>query len=315
MIQTPASLAAEMQRHLGVAPDEIIDDGRWHSAKGGKVSYVTDESKHGGLIVRYRDGGEFKTWYSWDHSDGKGEYIRSAPRKPPDDMPVMLKIWQESGKVSTDHPYISRKRIMPISGRPITDIGNNPLKRVLNIRQARQSYTIREATGKDARQYLSARTLLLPAFCNATGKLQAFKTIPEKPGALKLSRGPLSNCHYWIGGSPATGDGRLYVSESYSTGTSIHMRTQSPVLVAFDTNGLKPAGEMLRSRYPDAQIIFACDNDRHDDPNKRNDGVYKATAAAQAIGAALLLPPMEGKADWNDWHISQCPKTKTPARF
>ncbi|MGB1257915.1 MAG: hypothetical protein ACPG51_18725, partial [Thiolinea sp.] len=135
MIQAPAALQAHMLQHIGVALTAINDDERWHSGNkrlgdpSGKISYVTAETGRG-LLVRYRHKhGDCLTWKSW--AGEQGEYIRPAPRPkksapPIDDLPVMLKVWQEAGRVDLAHPYIESKLIVPVG-----------------IRQASKRYVIR----------------------------------------------------------------------------------------------------------------------------------------------------------------------------
>lgn len=310
MIQTPQSLQAHMQQHIGVSLNSIDDNEQWHSGKrisgdpSGKVSYVTAHTDKG-LLVRYRHkGGDCFTWKSW--ADGEGEYI-PAPRKPAkpvpviNDMPVMMKAWNEAGRVDLHHPYIEKKLIIPIG-----------------IRQVSKRYVIRTATPTDPEHYLSTGTLLIPAYSNTTGEIIGFETITSL--GRKFARGDRKSVHLWIGGNAGTGDGCIYIAEGYSTGVSVHMRTRGAVVAAFSTSGLLPAGKMLRQRYPDAQIVFAVDNDvgvmfQADGEKRENPGLYYSEKAAKAIEGKLWMPPTSDKADWNDVHVSMCPDKKTPVQF
>ncbi|MGB1011903.1 MAG: hypothetical protein ACPGVP_19475 [Thiolinea sp.] len=249
-----------------------------------------------GLLVRYRVKGDFEIWKSWQHLDSNHLRATSRPTAKPsrNDMPLMLRAWQESGRVDPNHGYIATKLIVPIG-----------------IKQTKKRHVIREKTTSEPEHYLSANTLLIPAHCNTTGAIKAFTTISNT--GRKFARGSISNCHLWIGGNAGTGDGNLYISESYSSGVSVHMRTRAPVVIAFSTSGLMGTGQMLRAKYPEAQIVFAADNDagvtfRADSQERENPGIYYATKAAEAIGGTLILPLGDGKRDFNDWHIEQCPK-------
>ena len=86
----------------------------------------------------------------------------------------------------------------------------------------------------------------------------------------------------------------LYVCEGWATGWTIHLATNTAVIVAFFDGGLKTVGEIIQSRYPDANLIFAADNDRWK-PVKRegqmvNPGVYAAVKAAEALDAEYCIP-------------------------
>lgn len=89
------------------------------------------------------------------------------------------------------------------------------------------------------------------------------------------------------------------------------MRTRNPVIVAFATSNLLAAGKWARDRYPDAEIVFAVDNDTESNikvagQTINNPGKYYATKAATAINAAVITPPISG--DWCDWHFQQAKK-------
>jgi len=122
---------------------------------------------------------------------------------------------------------------------------------------------------------------------------------------------------------------RLIITEGYATAATIRECTGLPVVIAFDANNLKPVAEAMHAKYPDAEIIFAADNDRFtcgrkfrpkelpeytsalwDEWRERgllyNTGVEKAREAAVSIGGArVLIPvipphPTEKRTDWND---------------
>ena len=68
--------------------------------------------------------------------------------------------------------------------------------------------------------------------------------------------------------------------------------------MAFTANNLMAVGRIVREKLPDAEIVFCADNDTE---TAGNPGLTKATAAAQAIGASLAVPPIAG--DYNDYAI------------
>ena len=132
-------------------------------------------------------------------------------------------------------------------------------------------------------------------------------------------RGTFKDGLLWVGGGLTTGEveNRLYVAEGWATAVAVHMRTRNPVIVAFATSNLMSAGQWARARYADAEIVYAVDNDLGsfitvDGQPVENPGKYYATKAAIAINAAVITPPLEGKADWCDWHVSQIVGTKKP---
>ncbi|MFB4736644.1 DUF927 domain-containing protein, partial [Enterobacter hormaechei subsp. steigerwaltii] len=61
-----------------------------------------------------------------------------------------------------------------------------------------------------------------------------------------------------------------------------------------------PVAQVMRQRYPNAQIIIAADNDIK--PGEPNTGKGAAEKAAKAVSGRVALPQSEEKADWNDFH-------------
>jgi phage/plasmid primase-like uncharacterized protein len=63
----------------------------------------------------------------------------------------------------------------------------------------------------------------------------------------------------------------------------------------------------MRQRYPNAQIIIAADNDQSSESDgiggvKVNTGKEAAEKAAKAVSGWVSMPPVDYKADWNDYH-------------
>lgn len=307
-------LQSHMQANIGASiPDPVIN-GQWHSGRGkmGKISYVGHHLPKG-LLVRYRhwkeSGDECFTWKEWE---GKGEYIdpeEYRKRKAESDnkarvaaeqaeksrqalLEKLLIVWAESHKAAIDHPYIAKKRILP-----------------LKAKQAGKPYEIVAATSTNQAQYINPTDLLIPVYSH-TGSLQGIQQITEQ--GVKIMRGTFKAGLLWLGGGLTTGEvsNRLYIAEGWATGAAIHMRTRNPVLVAFNTTNLLSVGKWARDRYPDAQIIFAIDNDvgsfiKVQGRRIENPGRHYATLAAKTIDAAVITPPTEERGDWCDWHISQ----------
>jgi len=68
--------------------------------------------------------------------------------------------------------------------------------------------------------------------------------------------------------------GRWIVCEGYATGESLYAATQAAIAVAFNAGNLSKVAQALRTRYPDAQIIIAGDDDRK---NKIPDALFRQT--------------------------------------
>ncbi|WP_420260023.1 DUF927 domain-containing protein [Citrobacter freundii] len=100
----------------------------------------------------------------------------------------------------------------------------------------------------------------------------------------------------------------VIIAEGLATAMTAHqLRPDALAVAAINAGNLKPVALAMRSRYPEAQIIIAADNDWHaegetDDRGKLkvNTGRISAEKAAQAAGGWVALPAGEFKADWDD---------------
>lgn len=317
---TTQSLQEHMQTHIGISIANPIIDGHWHSGRGklGKVSYVGLYLAKG-VLVRYRthahgQGDVCHTWKEWEgtdqHFDAEEWLKRKAEAQAKADaaakadtaererlLTILQAVIRESVPADINHAYARKKLIYPIGAR-----------------QAIKSYQITPATTDTKAQYLNPDDLLIPVYSH-TGQLQGIQQIT--PSSFKLTRGMVKDGLLWIGGGLTTGEvaNRLYIAEGWATAVAVHTRTRNPVVVAFSTANLLSAGQWARARYPDAEIVYAVDNDLGsfitvDGQPVENPGKYYATQAAMAINAAVITPPLEGKADWCDWHAGQVEANK-----
>ena len=103
---------------------------------------------------------------------------------------------------------------------------------------------------------------------------------------------------------------QIIIAEGYATAASVYEATGYPTVVAFDAGNLRPVAEVLREKYPSAQIIIAADNDvrKPGSSTTINIGIEKATDAAMAVDGWIAVPELNGtKCDWNDVHAASGP--------
>lgn len=146
---------------------------------------------------------------------------------------------------------------------------------------------------------LEGEALLIP-MRDTAGTLHSLQVIDPEGGKRFQPGGRVKGCYHAIG-KP---EGVLIVCEGYATGASIHEATGCAVAVAFNAGNLEAVALALRSKYPDARLIVAADDDWRTDGNP---GMSKATAAARAAGGWLAVPVFpEGRpdkaTDFNDLH-------------
>ena len=316
------TLQQHMLENIGVSIDSPVIDGTWHNGRGkgrDKVGYVGHYLPKG-LLVRYHNHktDEIHVWKEWE--GGQGEYIDpleyrrkredaqakadAAAQQAGRDRAALLAILQsvitESVPADHNHQYPLGKRILALSAR-----------------QATKRYQIAPETAEGRAQYITPNDCLIPVYSHA-GALQGIQQITST--GYKLMRGTFRDGLLWIGGGLTTGEtaNRLYIAEGWATACAVHMRTRNPVIVAFATSNLMSAGKWARDRYPDAEIVFAVDNDTESfikvaGQTINNPGLFYATRAATAISAAVITPPISG--DWNDWHTAQITGEKKPDKL
>ena len=104
----------------------------------------------------------------------------------------------------------------------------------------------------------------------------------------------------------------VIIAEGLATALSVQQfRPDATIIAAIDAGNLLPVAQVMRQRYPDAQIIIAADNDIK--PGEPNTGKSAAEKAAKAVSGRVALPQSEEKADWNDFHQQHGPEAAAAA--
>ena len=96
-------------------------------------------------------------------------------------------------------------------------------------------------------------------------------------------------CHIVSNGKPAA---RIWLTEGYATGLTVHNLTGDEVWIALSSVNLLSLAGLAREKHAALPLLIAADRDLN------GDGQAKAKQAAEASRAAVALPPVFG--DWND---------------
>ena len=150
-----------------------------------------------------------------------------------------------------------------------------------------------EKKGVQAHNSRVLRSMLLVPYYAPDGTLATLQQIFPDGKKLLLKHGRISGCCCPIPGD----DSRIYICEGFATGATINELTGHKVLVAYSTSNLLPVAKTARQTWPYAKIIMAADNDHATDGNP---GVKAASAAAEAIGAEVVIPECPPGTDFND---------------
>lgn len=140
---------------------------------------------------------------------------------------------------------------------------------------------------------------LLLALVGDTGDVTAAQTISPQ-GEKRLLTGSAKRGAYYAVNAPEQPQSVL-IAEGLATALSVHlMRPDALTVAAIDAGNLLPVAEVMRRKYPEAQITIAADNDHHE--GRANTGKEAAEKAALFVAGWVALPPTDHKADWNDYH-------------
>lgn len=146
---------------------------------------------------------------------------------------------------------------------------------------------------------------------NVEGEMRGFQAIsPEGLKAFATGMEKKGNFHLIGAEGKDLSQTEIVLCEGYATGATLHMATEKPVAVAFDSGNLAPVAEALRAKYPNAAITICADNDHAmlRDGKPHNVGVEKATFAAQKVNGSVKIPTFtaqektQGLTDFNDLH-------------
>lgn len=200
----------------------------------------------------------------------------------------------------------------PMDGTPVASAGeDNEAARAAAVKQARQLVsTAQQATGnaylsrkgwpeqscltlakphKIALTAYRASDLLVPLH-DTGGQLVNVQLINAAGEKRTLKGGQVKGaCHVLSTGKPAA---RIWLTEGYATGLTVHNLTGDEVWIALSSVNLLSLAGLAREKHATLPLLIAADRDLN------GDGQAKAKQAAEACHAAVALPPVFG--DWND---------------
>ena len=168
-----------------------------------------------------------------------------------------------------------------------------------------------QAEQVDSHQYLADKgvrsydlrvdrgALLVPLF-NIDGEMVNIQSISPNGDKYFTKGGRKKGCFYLLGDVTDT----IIFCEGYSTGASIYEATKIAVAICFDAGNLLPVALELSTKHPNAKLLVAGDDDRH---NEVNTGRIKACETATHVGGSVVFPLFDehvkgNPTDFNDLH-------------
>ncbi|EOH3199818.1 TPA: primase-helicase zinc-binding domain-containing protein [Klebsiella pneumoniae] len=156
---------------------------------------------------------------------------------------------------------------------------------------------------------------LLLELVDESGAVTAAQTITAQ-GEKRLIKGSAKRGAYYAVNALERPQS-VVIAEGLATALTCHLiRTDALTVAAIDAGNLLPVAEVMRRKYPQAQIIIAADNDHQQggpESGGTNTGKDAAEKAALSVAGWVSLPPTECKADWNDYHQQHGLETATAA--
>lgn len=156
---------------------------------------------------------------------------------------------------------------------------------------------------------------LLLELVDESGAVTAAQTITPQ-GEKRLIKGSAKRGAYYAVNALERPQS-VVIAEGLATTLTCHLiRTDALTVAAIDAGNLLPVAEVMRRKYPQAQIIIAADNDHQQggpESGGTNTGKDAAEKAALSVAGWVSLPPTECKADWNDYHQQHGLETATAA--
>ncbi|WP_191185488.1 primase-helicase zinc-binding domain-containing protein [Enterobacter sichuanensis] len=180
--------------------------------------------------------------------------------------------------------------------------------------QSESEYVIAKGLNGFPFPVLPDGSLLLP-LVGESGAVIAAQTITAQ-GEKRLMKGSAKRgAYYAVNALERTQS--VVIAEGLATALTCHLiRPDALTVAAIDAGNLLPVAEVMRRKYPKAQIIIAADNDHQQggpESGGTNTGKDAAEKAALSVAGWVSLPPTDCKADWNDYHQQHGLETATAA--
>ncbi|MGL5953206.1 MAG: DUF927 domain-containing protein [Providencia rustigianii] len=137
-------------------------------------------------------------------------------------------------------------------------------------------------------------SLIIPLI-DTDGTITAAQTIKPN-GDKRLLLDSAKNGSYYPINEPVNVS-TVIIAEGLATAMTCHLlNPEAYTVAAIDASNLIHVAKVMRTKYPESQIIIAGDNDSK---NEINTGKVKAEAAAREVSGYVSIPPCQG--DWNDY--------------
>lgn len=248
-----------------------------------------------------------KTRYRFDNKDNRGTYFCSHCGAGTG-LDLVMKVNQcgprEAAELVAEAMTLPMPEPKQARDKPQTDIAGKVAALAAKASPGQSAYL----TSKGLQcpfPMLSDGSLLL-VLKNGAGAATGAQVI-KPDGSKRLVAGTVKKGSFCVVNSGATSE-TVIIAEGLATALSVQQfRPDATIIAAIDAGNLLPVAQVMRKKYPNARIIIAADHDQCAESDrsgevKVNTGKECAEKAAKAVAGWVSLPPVDYKADWNDYH-------------
>lgn len=165
---------------------------------------------------------------------------------------------------------------------------------IANAKQGESDYLKAKGFDSTTVTLLADGSLIIPLL-DGNGTITAAQTIKPN-GDKRLLLDSAKNGSYYPVNEPVNVS-TVIIAEGLATAMTCYLlNPEAHTVAAIDASNLTHVAKVMRTKYPESQIIIAGDNDSK---NAVNTGKVKAEAAAREVSGYVSIPPCQG--DWNDY--------------
>ncbi|EGK3595290.1 DUF927 domain-containing protein [Escherichia coli] len=247
------------------------------------------------------------TRYRFDDKDGRGTYFCSHCGAGTG-LDLVMKVRQcgarEAAVMVAEVMALPLPEQKPAREKPQTDIASKVACLAAKTAPGQSDYLTSKGLQRPF-PLLSDGSMLI-TLTNVAGAITGAQII-KPDGSKRLVAGTVKKGSFCVVNS-AENTETVVISEGLATAISVQqLRQIATIIAAIDAGNLPAVAMAMRQRYPNAQIIIAADNDQSSESDgiegvKVNTGKEAAEKAAKAVSGWVSMPPVDYKADWNDYH-------------
>ncbi|WP_368927963.1 DUF927 domain-containing protein [Citrobacter freundii] len=247
------------------------------------------------------------TRYRFDDKDGRGTYFCSHCGAGTG-LDLVMKVKQcgarEAAVMVAEAMALPLPEQKPAREKPQTDIASKVACLAAKTAQGQSAYLTSKGLQRPF-PLLSDGSMVI-TLTNVAGAITGAQVI-KPDGSKRLVAGTVKKGSFCVVNSVENTE-TVVISEGLATALSVQkLRQIATVIAAIDAGNLPAVAMAMRQCYPNAQIIIAADNDQSSESDgiegvKVNTGKEAAEKAAKAVSGWVSMPPVDYKADWNDYH-------------